>query len=971
MNLSQNNLPQRESTITRQARNAFVSAVLLAVAATINLITTLRVTLAQPGLLSFLDAGILLFFVIASIYAAIIIRGGKKKRGVWVLLGAFVITLAVRNAAISDLGITFALLSASVVPLVGLLSLKPSEFRHALTLGLSASAFYLLFDTLATRFLAPYRQTLLTVKPIALSITILTGILVVVYLVAIWRQQRYMLLSSKLILVMLFIVLAPVILLSWANSLSLRNVLVPRQAKTILSKANFLAADIENFVHTTKNLIHEESRFPALSAYLIAVEDGQPDKILEENTLRILRSYRANETTYIKSYAILDLDGINLLDTERENIGADESEADYFLTPLDTGRPYVSEAQRASGSTEYSFYFSAPIRDENEEKIGVLRAQYDLYAIKRYIDAYTDIEDTGEEEIFAALLTEKQVPQSDESVFLILENSQGASFDLNLKSITPLTTTLITPLQMARILPVGSTAQLSLNIPGLEEGLRNREEISVFEAQAFPRKGVEHSTPLDMIAAVDIDEPDLPWDEPNLPWIVIVSQDLQSYNAPYQQQEDINTLLAILIAGIAATLGYAGSQYLTRPVLEIAGVANQISQGNLEARVAINSEDEVGTLGIAFNSMTEQLGHLVENLESRVTERTEELEKTADQLRAAVEVGKAAASFLNLDELLTQATVLISRQFGFYHAGIFLLDPQGEYAVLRAANSEGGERMLAREHKLKVGETGIVGYVTSTGEARIALDVGKDATYFDNPDMPKTRSEMALPLIAGRRILGALDIQSTEGEAFKESDTITLQVLADQLAIAIQNARLYEQNQRALVNLQRAYGEQSELGWQELIRKSDQIGYRITEDGSIYDVDETSSEFGGNLSSEGVELANDELVAHIPITVRGQSIGAMRLVKPDNARSWDEQELGLAKILATELSKAMDSARLFDETRQQADRERIVGEISERMRETMNVETVVKLAADEFYQLLDLEDITINLTTTDGAEETA
>ena len=163
-----------------------------------------------------------------------------------------------------------------------------------------------------------------------------------------------------------------------------------------------------------------------------------------------------------------------------------------------------------------------------------------------------------------------------------------------------------------------------------------------------------------------------------------------------------------------------------------------------------------------FNSMTGRVRDLIGNLEQRVAERTQALERRAIQLQAAADVGGTAARLRDLDELLRQVTRLISQRFGFYHVGIFLLDERGEYAVLRASNSEGGQRMLTRGHKLKVGQVGIVGYVTGAGEARIALNVGEDIQYFNNPDLPTTQSEMALPLIVGGRILGALDIQSSQ-----------------------------------------------------------------------------------------------------------------------------------------------------------------------------------------------------------------
>jgi GAF domain-containing protein len=174
----------------------------------------------------------------------------------------------------------------------------------------------------------------------------------------------------------------------------------------------------------------------------------------------------------------------------------------------------------------------------------------------------------------------------------------------------------------------------------------------------------------------------------------------------------------------------------------------------------------------------------------------EETQRRATQLAAAAEVARDATAILDVDQLLDQTVHLISEQFGFYHAGVFLLDEQSEYAVLRAASSEGGRRMLERGHQLRVGEVGIVGYAAGTGEPRIAFDVGEDAAHFAHADLPDTRSEMALPLKVQERVIGVLDVQSTQEAAFSEEDVAVLQTMADQLATAIANARLFEEAQR-------------------------------------------------------------------------------------------------------------------------------------------------------------------------------
>ena len=184
----------------------------------------------------------------------------------------------------------------------------------------------------------------------------------------------------------------------------------------------------------------------------------------------------------------------------------------------------------------------------------------------------------------------------------------------------------------------------------------------------------------------------------------------------------------------------------------------------------------------------------------------EETQRRAVQLAVASEVARDAIATLDVDQLLDETVRLISERFGFYHAGVFLVDEEHEHAVLRAASSEGGRRMLARGHKLAVGKVGMVGYVTDTGEPRIALDVVEDAMHFVSPDLPETRSEMTLPLRVRGEVIGALDVQSTDEAAFTDEDVAVLQTMADQLANAIENARLFaeiEQTAERLKELDR------------------------------------------------------------------------------------------------------------------------------------------------------------------------
>jgi DNA-binding LacI/PurR family transcriptional regulator/GAF domain-containing protein len=183
---------------------------------------------------------------------------------------------------------------------------------------------------------------------------------------------------------------------------------------------------------------------------------------------------------------------------------------------------------------------------------------------------------------------------------------------------------------------------------------------------------------------------------------------------------------------------------------------------------------------------------LVQQVEERsraLQEANYALQRRAIELEASAEVGRAITSIFDVDELFRQTVELIRERFDFYHAGIFLLDEAGEWAVLQEATGDAGEQMKAQGHRLAVDDTSMVGWTALHRQARIALDVGEDAVRFANPLLPNTRSEMTLPLMVGKQVLGVLNVQSTEEAAFDQDDVRALQSMADQVAIAIENAR--------------------------------------------------------------------------------------------------------------------------------------------------------------------------------------
>ena len=252
------------------------------------------------------------------------------------------------------------------------------------------------------------------------------------------------------------------------------------------------------------------------------------------------------------------------------------------------------------------------------------------------------------------------------------------------------------------------------------------------------------------------------------------------------------SLIAMTLVGTALIT----IRSIAQPIERLTEATARLAAGHLEERVPVEREDEFGHLAVAFNKMADELQAYYTELEERVAERTRALQEAnaalqrrAILLEASAEIGRVITSIFDVDELLHRTVNLIRERFGFYHAGIFLIDENGEWAVLREATGEAGEKMKAQGHRLRVGGTSMVGWTALHRRPRIALDVGEDAVHFDNPLLPYTRSEVTLPLMVGGRLLGVLDVQSTEEAAFDEDDVRALQSMADQIAVALENAR--------------------------------------------------------------------------------------------------------------------------------------------------------------------------------------
>ena len=449
-------------------------------------------------------------------------------------------------------------------------------------------------------------------------------------------------------------------------------------------------------------------------------------------------------------------------------------------------------------------------------------------------------------------------------------------------------------------------------------------------------------------------------------------------------------ITAIAIAVIHGILTYAGSMGLIipriqPPTVEVAITTHTIGFILTGIVLRLASNGIQGALTRAkigekqLNERNRELQNLSARLEERVRARTEELslrsadlemvnkysQKRAAQLEALALVTRAITSVRDLQQLLPFVATLISDKFGFYHVGVFLLDELNEFAVMTAANSEGGKKMLERKHRLRVGQQGIVGNVTSTGEPRIAMDVGADAVFFDNPELPDTHSEMALPLKSGKLIVGALDVQSTEKGAFTGDDIQMLSLLADQVSLAIENARLFDETRRALSEAETISRQLTREAWARMPVEQKLLGYRYSIAGSspintVLDLTELNQNKGMSNQIEANQVV-------VPIELRGESIGTLVVQSPSNA-ALNQDQINLIKAVAERVALSAENARLFEETTRRAERERLVSDITGKIRSVNDPQTMIQTAMEELRKALGASKVEVIPQAVKGAE---
>jgi GAF domain-containing protein len=332
-------------------------------------------------------------------------------------------------------------------------------------------------------------------------------------------------------------------------------------------------------------------------------------------------------------------------------------------------------------------------------------------------------------------------------------------------------------------------------------------------------------------------------------------------------------------------------------------------------------------------------------LEDRVRERTDELSTQAARLRSSATISRTIAEMRDIAELMETAAKLASEQFGCYHVGLYLLDEHKKTAFLQAASSDAGKKLVGQGLRIEPGRLTLINKVVERNRPIIVSDADK-ASFIRDDDFPLTRSRMALPLTVRKNVIGILDIHSDQPQYFNIQDAEALQTLADLVAISIDNVRLLNETKNLMRQLEANTFTQTRETWTKLTNRR-KPAYQYTPAG-VRPIFANSQQ-------------RDPDGMHIPLVLHGQSIGNITLKRKGATASWSERERVLVEKVAEQVALAIENSRLVDETQKSALRDQVIANISTRVRETLDVESVLRTATTELRRVFDLKEVEVSI----------
>lgn len=626
--------------------------------------------------------------------------------------------------------------------------------------------------------------------------------------------------QTRFLIIMTTAAVVPVAIVSLISGILTQRALTQAAEQSLLSAATQTATAVDTFMNTNLNLIASHAGLGDFRSYILLPPEERANSPEEERARRLLLQLARLDANYIASIALLDGDGVNVLDTILNDIGTNEATNPYFQEPLRNGQAYVSDFQYGSGPSGLAIYFSAPVRNTAGEPIGILRARYNAGVVQQIVYQNSGLLGEGSDPILV-----------DEYLIRLADSGQK---NLVLSPVAPLPENVLATLKANRRLPADATPDGDRELVAFAAGLRNFSDQPVFSAEVHP-----DAQSLDLVAVSPLS---------NKPWLIAFAQPQDLFLGPIQVQTRIAIASAFAVVVVVLLAATWLSRLFSRPIVALTEAVESVMAGNLETAVTATSRDEIGTLAHSFNAMTGQIRELVSTLEQRVQERTAALATSA-------EVGRRLATILDESELVRAVVQQVQEAFNYYHVHIYLFDSQKKELIMAGGTGEAGQIMLANRHAIAAGK-GLVGRAAATQQANLVPDVQQEPGWLPNPLLPETKAEIAVPIAFGEEVLGVLDVQQNVVNGLNESDLDLLQSIAIQVAISLRNARLYENTQRqaeqeALLN---------EIN-QKILRTTDinsALQVAIRELGRAVDAPRVSVQFDTTLGGNGGHKANSD-----------------------------------------------------------------------------------------------------------------
>ncbi|MCQ3937202.1 MAG: hypothetical protein DPW18_09165 [Chloroflexi bacterium] len=320
-------------------------------------------------------------------------------------------------------------------------------------------------------------------------------------------------------------------------------------------------------------------------------------------------------------------------------------------------------------------------------------------------------------------------------------------------------------------------------------------------------------------------------------------------------------------------------------------------------------------------------------LEQKVQERTAQLKKIN-------EIGHAVTSTLDLEELFPQAAQLIETNFQCYYTAFYLLEGGGKWAELKYASGDAGKVLKDNKHRVDAEGKSTVAKAIQTRMGQIASDAAQ--IRLDNPLLPYTRSQLVLPLIVGDTLLGVLDIHSTKENLFQPQDVDAYQNMANNIAVVMENARLFQEARQSLSEMRSAQRQYLRDAWHSLTAELD----------LDYEIGDSEAVFGNEI--------------RVPLALRDQIIGQIQMA---NAAEWTSEQKNLIEAIAAQATLALENARLVEESQTTAMQERLTNEIIARIWASPNMDGILQTTVRELGRSLEATEVEIEVSMEGGNDQ--